>query len=33
VALYAVLSWTLWAKNWFTGPIRTVDLQDAAVGD
>jgi amino acid transporter len=33
VALYAFLSWHLWAKNWFTGPIRTVDLPDAAAGD
>jgi amino acid transporter len=33
VALYAFLSWQLWAKNWFTGPIRTVDLPDAAAGD
>jgi len=28
VALYAWLSWSLWAKNWFTGPIRTIDLPD-----
>jgi amino acid transporter len=33
VALYAFLSWHLWAKNWFTGPIRTVDLPDATAGD
>jgi len=33
VALYAFLSWQLWAKNWFTGPVRTVDLPDAAAGD
>ena len=33
VAIYAFLSWHLWAKNWFTGPIRTVDLPDAAAGD
>jgi amino acid transporter len=30
VALYAFLSWNLWAKNWFKGPIRTVDLPDSA---
>src|SRR6478752_1447853 len=33
VALYAFVSWQLWAKNWFTGPIRTVDLPDATTGD
>ena len=33
VAIYSFLSWHLWAKNWFTGPIRTVDLPDAAAGD
>jgi len=26
VALYAVISWFVSAKNWFKGPIRTVDL-------
>ena len=26
VALYAVVSWFVSAKNWFKGPIRTVDL-------
>jgi amino acid transporter len=29
VALYAFLTWNLWAKNWFTGPIRTAELPDA----
>jgi amino acid transporter len=33
VALYAFLSWQLWAKHWFTGPIRTVDLPEATTGD
>ena len=33
VAIYAFLSWQLWAKNWFTGPIRTVDMPDATTGD
>ncbi|HET7429077.1 MAG TPA: amino acid permease [Gaiellales bacterium] len=28
VALYAWLSWSLWAKNWFKGPVRTIDLPD-----
>ena len=30
VALYAFLSWQLWAKHWFTGPVRTIDEIDAA---
>ena len=39
VAIYAWLSWALWAKNWFTGPVRTIDMPDggapapAAAGD
>lgn len=26
VALWAFGSWFLWAKNWFQGPIRQIDL-------
>jgi amino acid transporter len=35
VALYAVVSWFVSAKNWFKGPIRTVDLpaEAPAAGD
>ena len=35
VALYAVISWFVSAKNWFKGPIRTVDAPDItpAAGD
>ena len=33
VAIYAGSAWLVSAKNWFTGPIRTVDLPDATTGD
>ncbi len=35
VALYAVISWFVSAKNWFKGPIRTVDAPEItpAAGD
>ena len=35
VALYAVISWFVSAKNWFKGPIRTVDSPEItpAAGD
>jgi hypothetical protein len=29
VFLYAVVSWSVWARHWFTGPIRTIDLPEA----
>ena len=33
VALYALIHWVASAHNWFTGPVRTIDLPDPAVGD
>jgi len=34
VGIVAVLTfgtWFLWAKNWFTGPIRQIELEQAGV--
>lgn len=31
VAVWALGSWVLWARRWFTGPIRQIEAERAGV--
>lgn len=31
VAFFALVSWVLWARKWFTGPIREIMAEEAGI--